>query len=241
MGRLLLKFDDAVLEEVPMGREPVTIGRAPDSDIRIDNLAVSSHHARIYAEAGSFMIEDLDSLNGTLVNGQRVKRITLRDGDTIAIGKHQILVDERNAAVVWASPQPKVQVPRMDETMVLDTKQRRQLLQQLGASGERSQIAPERVRMATLAVLDGKTDEKEYVLSSKLTVIGKSEMATVRLRGWFAPDVAAQVNRRDDGYYLGRARRVPRLNGKRISGPARLSHGDVIQVSGVRLRFVYRE
>src|SRR5207245_7141798 len=52
MGRLLLKFDDAVLREVSLGSRAVTIGRAPDNDIPIDNLAVSNYHARIYAEAG---------------------------------------------------------------------------------------------------------------------------------------------------------------------------------------------
>jgi len=94
------------------------------------------------------------------------------------------------------------------------------------------------VRMPILSVLSGKTDRKEYLLSNKLTVIGKSEMATVRLRGWFAPRVAAQINKRGDGYYLGRADRVPKINGRPITGPTRLNNGDVIEIGSVRMAFL---
>jgi len=240
VARLLLKFDCAVLKEVPVGGWPVTIGRAPDNDIQIDNLAVSNYHARVYPEAGHLMIEDLDSLNGTLLNDQRVKRATLRDGDAIAIGKHHIVVDETREALP-VDVEPKVRAPKVEETVVLDTKRRRELVQKAVACGERSQLAPSRVRVATLRVLGGKTDRDEYLLSSKLTVIGRSEMATVRLRGWFAPRVAAQINRRDDGYYLGRGSHVPRLNGEPIPRPTRLNQGDLIEVGRVRFRFVYRD
>ena len=241
MPKLVLKFEGAALRDVYIGKRPVTIGRAPDNDMPIDNPAVSGHHARVYPEAEGLVIEDLDSLNGTFVNDQRVKRITLRDGDAIAIGKHHIIVDETHDAAFPEGSGEKIPTPRVAETMVLDTKQRRELLQQVIALGERPQVASSRVPVASLAVLTGKTDQKEYLLSSKLTVIGKSELATVRLLGWFAPQVAAQINRHEDGYYVGRGSRVPRLNGKPISRPARLNHGDVIEVSGVRLRFVSRE
>src|SRR2546422_6581145 len=90
MGRLLLMFDDAVLREVSLGSRAVTIGRAPDNDIPIDNLAVSNYHARIYTEAGRLVIEDLNSLNGTFVNDQRVERAALHDGDTLLSAKTPI-------------------------------------------------------------------------------------------------------------------------------------------------------
>src|SRR2546422_11124296 len=88
MGRLLLKFDDAVLREVSLGSRAVTIGRAPDNDIPIDNLAVSNYHARIYTEAGRLVIEDLNSLNGTFVNDQPARfgvdaRVVVGDGQII--------------------------------------------------------------------------------------------------------------------------------------------------------------
>jgi len=119
--------------------------------------------------------------------------------------------------------------------MVLDTKERRQMLQQAAAMGESMQFASARMKVPTLVVLNGKTDQKEYVLTNKLTVIGKSAMATVRLIGL----VQASHGRADQS-----ARRrllprsgdkVPNVNGTPISGPVRLNDGDLVEVSGVRL------
>ena len=241
MARLVLKYEAAVLKEVPLGGRPVSIGRAPDNDIPIDNLAVSNYHARVYTEAGQLVVEDLNSLNGTFVNEQRIERATVRDGDTILIGKHHIFVDGTRDTALPLDPGRKIVAPKVDETLVLDTRERREMLRQAVAIGERSQLAPERARVPTLVVVSGRTDQKDYRLSSKLTVIGKSDMATVRLRGWFAPRVAAQISKREDGYYLGRGDRVPKINGEPITGPTRLSDGDLIEVGGVRLNFLYRD
>jgi len=125
--------------------------------------------------------------------------------------------------------------------MVLDTKERRQMLQQAAAMGESMQFAGSRMKVPTLIVLSGNTDQKEYVLTNKLTVIGKSAMATVKLKGWFKPQMAAQINQRDDGFYLGPGDKVPTVNGNPVSGPVRLNDGDLVEVSGVRLNFIFRE
>jgi pSer/pThr/pTyr-binding forkhead associated (FHA) protein len=242
MSRLVLKFENAVLKAVPLGTRPVTIGRAPDNDIHIDNLAVSNYHARVYIEAGSLVIEDLNSLNGSFLNDIRVERAMLKDGDAILIGKHEILVDQTHDAAVPAAEEfRKAPAPRVDETMVLDTHVRRKMLEMAVAAGERSQLSPERARIPTLTVSRGRTDQKEYRIAGKLTVIGASEMATVRLRGWFTPEVAAQINKHEDGYYLGRGDRVPKINGVNIHGLTKLKDGDVIDVGRVRLTFVYRD
>jgi FHA domain-containing protein len=241
MSRLVLKFDGAVLKEIPLGTRPVTIGRAPDNDIPIDNLAVSNYHARVYVEAGSLVVEDLNSLNGSYLNDIRVERAMLKDGDTILIGKHHIVVDQTHDVALVDDVMRKAPAPRVNETMVLDTRERREMLEQAAAAGERSQLAPERMRVPTLTVLRGRTDQKEYRLSGKLTVIGHSEMATVRLRGWFTPNIAAQINKHEDGYYLGRGDRVPKINGVPIAGLTKLNDGDLIEVGSVRLHFLYRD
>jgi hypothetical protein len=241
MARLVLKFETAALKEVPLGTRPVTIGRAPDNDIPIDNLAVSNYHARVYVEAGSLVIEDLNSLNGSFLNDIRVERAMLKDGDTILIGKHHVVVDQSHDAALPLDAWRKAPAPRVNETMVLDTQERRDLLEQAAAAGERSQLSPDRMRVPTLTVLRGRTNQKEYLLSGKLTVIGHSKMATVRLRGWFTPEIAAQINKHEDGYYLGRGDRVPKINGVEISGLTKLNDGDLIEVGRVRLNFLFRE
>jgi pSer/pThr/pTyr-binding forkhead associated (FHA) protein len=241
MPKLSLMFESKVVKEVPVGNRPITIGRAPDNDLPVDNLAVSNYHAKVYVEAGRMVVEDLDSLNGTFVNDLRIERATLHDGDHIHIGKHKIKVDTSNDAPVPWDFGRKPSAPRINETMVLDTKERRQMLQQAAAMGESMQFAGTRIKVPTLIILSGKTDQKEYVLTNKLTVIGKSPMATVKLRGWFKPLMAAQINQRDDGYYVGPGDKVPTVNGTPIAGSTRLNNGDVIEVSGVRLNFIVRE
>jgi predicted component of type VI protein secretion system len=241
MSRLVLKFESSTLKEIPLGTRPVTIGRAPDNDIPIDNLAVSNYHARVYVEAGSLVVEDLNSLNGLFLNDIRVERAMLKDGDAILIGKHHIVVDEAHDAASAQDGLRKAPAPRVSETMVLDTEERRKLFEQAAAAGERSQLSPERLRVPTLAVRRGRTDQKEYRIAGKLTVIGHSRMATVRLRGWFTPEIAAQINKQDDGYYLGRGDQIPKINGVPIGGLTRLKDGDLIEVGRVRLNFLYRE
>ena len=241
MAKLSLMFENKLVKEVPIGNRPVSIGRSPDNDIPVDNLAVSTYHARVYYEGGRLVVEDLDSLNGTFVNDLRIERATLHDGDSIWIGKHSIKVDtSADAAIPWDTGR-KAAAPKIHETMVLDTKVRRDMLQQAAAMGERSQFSPGRMKMPTLVVLSGRVNQKEFLLTNKLTVIGKSPMATVRLRGWFKPKMAAQINQRDDGYYLGTGDRVPAVNGTPISGAVRLNDGDLIEVCGVRLNFIIRE
>jgi hypothetical protein len=244
MPVLIVKFEGSVLKKVATNGGSVTIGRGPDNSIAIDNLAISTHHAEIRSEEGGLVVEDLNSLNGTFVNNQRVKRSALKHGDVVSIGKHSIQVDEsaQSGAQDVNHPAPAMKgTPRVDETLVLDTEKRRKLMQEMAAAGERSQITPSRIRVATLVRVKGQIDQAEYPLTGKFTVIGNSEMATIRLRGWFKPKMAAQINRRDDGYYLGRGDKVPTVNGNPIGAPKLLSEGDLIEVCGVQLRFAIKE
>jgi FHA domain-containing protein len=244
MSKLVLKFENSVLKEVAVGAKEVSIGRSPDNGIIIDNPAVSHYHARVFNEEGRLMLEDFGSMNGTFVNGQRVKMVTLKPGDSVAIGKHTIVVTD-SAEVRATSPSNGHGMPappKINETVMLDTKERREFLQRVAAVGETSQVAPGRLKIATLVVKRGRTDHREYALNDKLTVIGKSAMATVKLKGWFAPKTAAQITRREDNtYFVGPAGRTPSVNGLPVEHQTKLSPGDVIEVAGVELEFVYRD
>jgi len=245
MPKLVLKFENAILREVAVGAKEVSIGRSPDNGLVIDNPAISHYHARVFNEEGRLMLEDFGSLNGTFVNGQRVKMVTLKPGDSVAIGKHTIVVSDSRDLDGFASGNGgsmRPAAPKINETVMLDTKERREFLQKVAAVGESSQVAPARLKVPTLVVRKGKTDRREYSLNDKLTVVGKSAMATVKMKGWFAPRVAAQINRRDDhDYYIGAADKVPSVNGVPIAHPTKLSSGDVIAVAGIELEFVFRD
>jgi pSer/pThr/pTyr-binding forkhead associated (FHA) protein len=244
MPKLTLKFENAILGEVPVGVKEVSIGRSPDNAMVIDNPAVSHYHARVFNEEGRIMIEDFGSMNGTFVNGQRVKMVMLKPGDNVTVGKHTIVVSDSKEldGRATASGEVKRAAPKINETVMLDTKERRDFLQKVAAVGESPQVAPTRVKIASLSVRKGKTDRKDYILTDKLTVVGKSAMATVKLQGWFAPKAAAQINRREDNsYYIGPADKIPAVNGHPTLHPTKLTSGDVISVAGIELEFTLRD
>jgi pSer/pThr/pTyr-binding forkhead associated (FHA) protein len=99
MAKLILKFDDRVLKECVVGTQPVVIGRISNNHMVIDNPAVSSHHARVFHDGEMVVLEDLESTNGTFVNGRRVDRAVLVHGDRLRIGRLELLVsfDELSA------------------------------------------------------------------------------------------------------------------------------------------------
>ena len=90
MARLVLSLDGQILAEYNMNKERYTIGRLPDNDIRIDNPAVSGHHSLIINILNDSFLEDLNSTNGTYVNGKLIKKHALQHGDVITVGHHQL-------------------------------------------------------------------------------------------------------------------------------------------------------
>lgn len=261
MAKLILKFEQSVLKEVPLSRGVVTIGRLPDNIVHIDNLAVSGHHAKISWDQDKYIIEDNNSLNGTYVNRHRVTKAALKHNDEILIGKHTLsFTDERHEGVPvsTADEHKGPAVPQMEATMLLDTKRAKEMLAMAAAARPGTQAtpapevaaapahveppAPPKERIGTLTVLDGKTDAKNYVLG-KMCVIGKSDMASIKLRGFFAPTMAALINKRDSKYFIAasEAKIKVKINGQEIVGQKELSEGDMVEVAGVKLTFGYQE
>ena len=97
MARLILSLDNQVLAEYNMTKERYTVGRLPDNDVRIDNPAVSGHHSLIINILNDSFLEDLNSTNGTYVNGKLIKKHALQHGDVLTIGHHQLrFSDDQN-------------------------------------------------------------------------------------------------------------------------------------------------
>lgn len=245
MAKLVLKFNQTVLKEFSIGSlDKVTIGRTPDNHLQVDNLAVSSHHAMIRLEEGGYVIEDMGSTNGTFINNHRVTRQALKDGDEILVGKHIVVFSDR-----WEEEEtgehatvPAPTLPKMDSTVVFDARQARDLLG--GAAAVAGAPAPAgRARIGNLVVMDGKTDHSRYSLSGKLSVIGKSEMATVKLKSWFAPKVAAVIHRRENKYFVAASEKSVKVlvNGEAVTGQRQLQDGDMIEVAGVKVAFGWQD
>jgi len=113
MARLILSLDGQTLAEYNMTKERYTVGRLPDNDIRIDNAAVSGHHSLIINILNDSFLEDLNSTNGTYVNGKLIKKHALQQGDVITVGHHQLrYVDEQADEI---APQDE-----FEKTMVIE-------------------------------------------------------------------------------------------------------------------------
>jgi len=238
MTKIILKFKDKVLKEIPVEKELITIGRKPDNDIEIDNLAVSGHHARIFKMEDWFLIEDLSSLNGTFVNGKMIRESPLKNGDEILIGKHILKFISTDVATS-AEPEAVLKKGEASETMVIDSKVQQEMLAQI--SKDRSLTSSGEV-MGRFTVLEGGTDQKEYDLTERMTSIGKEHSAKIRLKGFFAPKFAAFVNRNKEGYFISAASgKELRVNGEVVSGKHRLQDGDIIQVGGIKMHFYLKQ
>jgi pSer/pThr/pTyr-binding forkhead associated (FHA) protein len=266
MAELFLKFEDRVLQEILLSGGTVTIGRQPDNVFRIDNPAVSGHHAKVYAEGDHYVIEDSESFNGTYVNGQRISKAVLKDGDNATIGKHTIeFRDEvRQVAGPYGLLDSAVDgqqhiAPQLDPTMVLDTAKAKEMLTKAVAAAASSagSVVVRRIgsvqsqppvkttpvvhqTIGTLTIVKGRTDQQRYVLTGKLTLIGRSKMAGIRLKRWFAPRVAALIYRAEDGYFIAASENAVRIKVNDIvveGGQKQLEAGDVIEVADIKAVF----
>src|SRR5215212_5537403 len=112
MAKLILSMDGLVIREVPLTKERTTLGRKPHNDIQIDNLAVSGEHALIVTILNDSFLEDLGSTNGTLVNGNPIKKHILLNNDVIEIGKYKL-------KYVSEQPSGQASVADFEKTMVL--------------------------------------------------------------------------------------------------------------------------
>jgi pSer/pThr/pTyr-binding forkhead associated (FHA) protein len=233
MAKVLLKYKEAVVKEINLDKELTTIGRKPDNDIVIDNQAVSGHHALVKVEGDSLIIEDLSSLNGTYINGQKVSKGELFNGDIVLIGVHTLDVfsdksretDKKNFAVRGRS---------MDETMVITPDDKKKII------SAADKTAPE--PLGGFIVVEGSTEQKDYELKERVSAIGKEDGSVIKLKGFFAPKVAALVNRRKEGYFITPSGgKDLKVNGKGIDHRYDLKDGDIVEVAGLKLQFYVKE
>ncbi len=226
-------YKGVLKDELELTKAVTAIGRGTDNDVRIDNSAVSTHHARIICEGGSIFLEDTGSKNGVFVNGERVrKRSPVQYGDEIVIFKHTLKL----AAV---NPRATASTGRIDgarqvdqgATVEMDVSQLDRLLKERRGDGD-----------AYLLIIGATQQRARHPLSRVSFKIGKASDSDLRVGGWLAPRVAARVLRREDGYYIMPAiRGRVRVNGLRATETQRLQDGDKLSIRGLRIDFYHRQ
>src|SRR5260370_943843 len=129
MAKLILSMDGLVLKEIPLTKERTTIGRKPHNDIQIDNLAVSGEHAVIVTILNDSFLEDLGSTNGTVVNGNPIKKHFLQNNDVIELGKYKLKF------IGEAAPAAAGEKADFEKTMVLRPSTMKAAAEQARAAG----------------------------------------------------------------------------------------------------------
>ena len=247
MAKLILSMDGLVLKEIPLSKERMSIGRKASNDIQIDNLAISGEHAAVVTILNDSFLEDLNSTNGTLVNGQPAKKHFLKNGDVIELGKYKIKyvaeqVQRADAADFEktmilrpntlkpppAAVQPSVPPAGVKQHTFADT-HAGNTPPPLAAAPPPS-AAPPSVAPATgaIQILNGASAGRELELTKTLTTLGKPGVQV------------AVIARRPHGYFITHVEgtQYPVLNGQVVDAQAhQLADHDVIEIAGIKMEF----
>ena len=233
MAQLTLQFKDLALKEFELTGQSMTMGREPDNDIVVENLLVSGYHARIDPAGREYILTDLQSKNGTFVNGERTTSTKLKKGDQILIGKHTL--------VFTLSPEEIQEDQKLtEETMFIEVAQGdSEPAAQDPKAPELHSTAVSAERGAVLSFLSGGGDE--YEIKKKLVKLGKGKEADVRIGGLFTPKVVATISRRPTGYHLSPTGRAKvKVNDAQVEGSHRLREFDTIEIGPAKLQFYYK-
>ncbi len=214
MPKMIVSIDGVVIKEVQLTKERTTLGRRPYNDIVIDNLAISGEHAVLQMTGGQVYLEDLNSTNGTYVNGKATKKQLLKDGDFIEVGKYKIK---------FVNDVPFSEMATMVES--------RPLVAAAQAQAPMAFESPANLEPlhAAIKVLTGAAAGREVPLTKVVTTVGKPGVAvaaiTRRHRGFFVHHVEGAGN--------------PALNGRPFGmDPIALKNGDLIELAGTQMQFI---
>jgi pSer/pThr/pTyr-binding forkhead associated (FHA) protein len=222
-------FNGVLKEQVELGKELTTIGRSKDNDIQIDNHGVSEHHARVVQEGQFYFIEDTNSTNGTIVNGELVSRKQLEYGDMISILKYTLKFSPLALQEETGKPMSH-DTNYVDGagTVDIDVSQLDNLLKQQNPVNGAYLLVPSK---------DGR--QRKRPLSKPTFTIGKDPLSDLVIRGWFVPRSAASIDRRVDGYYLMPGNRGQvQLNGSPVRNEVKLKDGDNLSARRIAIQFV---
>jgi hypothetical protein len=221
MAKLVVTASGSAPRDVLLDKERVTIGRREDNDVRLDDGATSGHHAAVITVLSDSFLQDLNSTNGTFINGKRIQKHALRTGDVIVIGRARIEYIGDDVGVE----------DDFEKTMILKP----EAVAAAGIAMPKTEPAPPPTSagmLGCLQVTEGPHRGKELKLSKVLNTIGQPGVQLVA------------ITRRGNGYFIvhvgatGPDVRPATVNGQPVSAQARqLNEKDVLELLGVKMRF----
>ncbi|MEF8729264.1 MAG: FHA domain-containing protein [Accumulibacter sp.] len=225
MAKLILSMDGLVLKEIQLRKERMSIGRKAHNDIQIDNMAISGEHAAVVTILNDSFLEDLNSTNGTLVNGQSVRKHFLKDGDVIELGKYKMKYLAEAVSPVEEAEAERSAPFRFESVSGTATSG-------VTASAATSLTGAETANLpnANIRLLSGSNAGHQLQLTKTLTSLGRQGQVAV-------------IARRPQGYFLSHVEGTvfPLLNGQPIDSSARrLEDRDLIEIAGVKMEFILK-
>ncbi len=260
MPILYLKFNAAVIKMIALEKEETTFGRKEGNDIVIDNPAVSGFHGKIKKEGEAYFVEDLDSTNGTFINGRRIKKEELKNKDQVRVARHilEFISDqssqEANPTIGGLDQAGDQQEPietSMGEVEILRGADAHAIQMEVQDGGyqaprEKKPVTESLLNTnkldlppATIKIVSGAADSTtEIPLKDQVTYIGTSPQAMIKIKGFLAPHLAAAISKKPDGYFLNAIKvGYPKVNGKAILEQVLLESGSLIEVGGTNMVF----
>ncbi len=221
MPKMIVSIDGVVIKEVQLTKDRTSLGRRPYNDIVIDNLAVSGEHAVLQMSGNEVHLEDLNSTNGTYVNGKAVKKQLLQNSDVVEIGKYKIK---------YVNEAPEA---GFEKTMVIKAGSAGLAPAAPVAAGLPPAAPPVAATgssaNAAIKVMSGAAAGREVPLVKVVTTIGKPGVAV------------AAITKRPHGFVIAHVEGAnrPSLNGAPIGvEPVALKNGDVLELAGTQMQFV---
>ena len=240
MPKMIVSIDGVVIKEVQLTKDRTTLGRRPYNDIVIDNLAVSGEHAVLQLTGNEVFLEDLNSTNGTYVNGKAVKKQLLQNNDTVEIGKYKIkFINEAPGATFektmiikpgMVPPMPKPAAPAgVPAAAGAAAGAATATAARPAPAAAPAGAAADAHASASIKVLSGAAAGREVPLVKVVTTIGKPGVAV------------AAITKRSQGFVVAHVEgsNKPTLNGTAIgSEPVALKNGDMLELAGTQMQFL---
>ena len=221
MPKMIVSIDGVVIKEVQLTKDRTTLGRRPYNDIVIDNLAVSGEHAVLQMTGNEVYLEDLNSTNGTYINGKAVKKQLLQNNDTVEIGKYKIkYINEAQGATFEKT---MIMKPGMVPPPAKPAAAPAAGAPAEAAAGDLSGVK------GAIKVLSGAAAGREVPLVKVVTTIGKPGVAV------------AAITKRPHGFVVAHVEgsNKPTVNGAAIGAePVTLKNGDLLELAGTQMQFV---
>ena len=244
MAKLILSLEGSVIRELPLEKERVTIGRKAQNDIQIENLAVSSEHACIVTILNDSFLEDLGSTNGTLVNGNPVKKHILQNNDLIEIGKYklkfvndgpvaaQTTVEDFERTMVLRAPSAAAPRPASPPPTAAPAPAAAAPPKPASPPPSPPPAAAPAAQQACIQIMSGPGVGKELPLTKSLTTLGKPGVQV------------AVITKRPQGYFITHVEgaNFPVLNGRTLNNQAHaLGDHDLLEIAGVKMEFFFKK